>query len=609
MKSPDRPFVDIRQLVRSDVSNIPAFFDGLSETSRYFYHPYEFDGDAVARIEGQLSRDGCAHLGAFETSDGRERMVGHVWYMPSGQNEYPVLGIAVIDELQNAGIGQQLMLKIEEEARERGVPGIHLTCYPENDKGLRVYAKRGYRIVGRNGRGNQFRMIRCFADDASPFVTRGVYASTIPWSISPLTTDNWTFEEWKWYIELLHAAGCNLLKLYIWSSHYHHPEETGLAGNAWRYEVWREALTYARVLGMETLVAFSTATVPPSTWLRFPQLRADEVAYTGNTLCWRRGRDRILPFQEYLIDRFADLADGFVVWFADPGACICPRCRDYLSVMLDSLEVLSDKIGERAELVVCPWWIEAIESGRNGFSPHRQLRQRFVKELPTNCRVIVNSREEETIEIMREQGAVPLPLAFFLDPEGGLESKNILPEPKLGQIDEWIDSSMAKQQRASLAYRLTPYTQFPSDYYFFRRQLQPEESRESVLLRLGEYTCNERREEEYTAHPERFAAAILSLDQWWDRQEEVDLGEASRGLSELAGHHSSIRHLADATVILRRLQQGQGEASLGELNEELRLKMSGMPIFQGLTLDYVWSGRARAFLQIRVQEWLRRLQR
>ena len=134
-------------------------------------------------------------------------------------------------------------------------------------------------------------MVRDFADDETTFAVRGVYASSIPWSIAPLTTDTWSLDDWKWYLELLNAAGCNLLKLYIWPTQYFHPDEPGLASNAWRYRVWREALAYARVMGMETWVGFSTGTVPPSTSLRHPELRAEDVNYTGITLCWRRGRN------------------------------------------------------------------------------------------------------------------------------------------------------------------------------------------------------------------------------------------------------------------------------------------------------------------------------
>ena len=94
---------------------------------------------------------------------------------------------------------------------------------------------------------------------------------------------------------------------------------------------------------------------------------------------------------------------------------------------------------------------------------------------------------------MRTHGLIPLPLAFFLDPEGGFESNNILPQPKFGQIDQWLEKSIEENHTASLAYRLTPYTQYPGDYYFFRRQLNPTQSRESVLTQLGEFICNPRR--------------------------------------------------------------------------------------------------------------------
>ena len=332
------------------------------------------------------------------------------------------------------GIGQRLMQQIEIIAQQRGKLGIALTCYLENYRAIRVYAKQGYRLVGRNSNNTQFRMIRRFADQQSPFSVRGVYASSIPWNIAPLTTDTWNLEDWKWYIELLNAAGCNLLKIYIWPTQYYHPDELSLACNAWRYPVWHDALAYARVMGMETYVGFSTGTVPPSVWLRFPQLRAEDVNYTGITLCWQRGKEQILPFQDYLIDTFADVTDSFVLWFADPGACVCSDCRDYLRVMMNAFSTLSDRIDGRANITLCPWWIESIEAGRLGFDSHPNLRHRLATEIPDGNRVIVQSTEYETIDIMREHGLDPLPLAFFLDPEGGFESNNILPEPKFRQM-------------------------------------------------------------------------------------------------------------------------------------------------------------------------------
>lgn len=596
----------IRSLTDADVPKISTFFEGLSEASRDFYHPYLFDRGAVDKIADELHNPSCVHIGAF--SDGN--LVGHVWYVSRGRgrDSYPGLGIAIVDTFHNRGIGQRLMRRIEDVARERGEQGLALTCYRENYRAIRVYAKQGYRLVGRTGDEAQFRMVRHFADDDTPYTIRGVYASSIPWNIAPLTTDTWSLDDWKWYIELINAAGCNLLKLYIWPTHYYHPDEPELASNVWRYQVWRDALAYARVMGMETHVGFSTGTVPPSTWLRYPQLRAEDVNYTGITLCWQRGKERILPYQEYLIETFAEVADSFVLWFADPGACICSECRDYLRVMLNALHTVSTIIDGRATITICPWWIENIEAGRNGFAPHPNLRRRIASELPEGSAVIIRSVEYETIDIMREYGLVPLPLAFFLDPEGGFESNNILPEPKLRQIDAWLERGIAEKHTASIAYRLTPYTQYPGDYYFFRRQLNPTQSRESILSALGEYICNPHQREELHADAGLFASAVESLDRWWVNRDETDSADAVTKLNTLAQTHDSVRNLADASTLLKRLSHGLGGQSIEGLTEALRLQMSPMPIFRGLTLDYLWSGRAQAFLQLRVQNWLKRLQ-
>ena len=266
-------------------------------------------------------------------------------------------------------------------------------------------------------------------------------------------------------------------------------------------------------------------------------------------------------------------------------------------------------IDGRAAVTACPWWIENIEAGRSGFAPHPNLRRRIASELPEGSAVIIRSVEYETIDIMREHGLIPLPLAFFLDPEGGFESNNILPEPKLRQIDAWLERGLEEKHTASLAYRLTPYTQYPGDYYFFRRQLNPTQSRESILHRAWRSMfAIHTSEKNFKMMDPTFTSAVDSLDRWWNDREAQDLEDAVVGLNTLTERHDAVRNLADATTLLRRLSRGLGDQSLETFTEDLRLQMSPMPIFRGLTIDYLWSGRSRAFLQLRVQNWLDRLQ-
>ena len=607
--------ITIRPLERADVARIPAYFDGLSPATRATYHPFEFNQQDVTRIAAQLGDDRSAHVGAFCGDGGEERMVGHVWYTHKGGYGRPGLGIGIVDEFQGSGVGQALMAEIDTVASARGEKQIELSVYLDNHRAMRVYAKTGYRIIGRTGDNRQARMVRDFGDDDSPFAIRGMYAHGIPWNIAGLTIDTWTLDDWKWYIELLNAAGCNFLKIYMWSVYYYHPDEPELARNAWRYDVLHDALAYARTLGMTTNVGFSSGTVPHATWLRYPKLRADDIWYTGITLCWRRGRDRLLPYQEYLFDRFADVADSFVVWFVDPGACRCDLCRDYLPVMLDAFETLSDRLGDRAEMSMSPWALKMIEEGGGGFAPHPNLSRNLSAAVPDGTRVLIHSERHDTIRIMSDAGLVPLPMAFFLDPEGGYESSNVLPEPKLGIIDDWLDKSQQEGQSSALAYRLTSYTQYPSDYYYFRRQLNPGASRETLLTELGELVCNPRRQAEFEDAPRRFAAALDRLECWWGSRDDADLRGAADELNMVAGQvagddiDSPVRHLADAAALLQRLADGPGDLSLDEFAEELRAELSLMPIFRGLTLEYLWDERARTYLGLRVGPWLKRLER
>ena len=180
--------------------------------------------------------------------------------------------------------------------------------------------------------------------------------------------------------------------------------------------------------------------------------------------------------------------------------------------------------------------------------------------------------------------------------------------PNCNRLMRGSKEGLRRKHTASLAYRLTPYTQYPGDYYFFRRQLNPTQSRESILTGLGEYVCNPHQREEFRDEGTHFASAMDSLDRWWSDRGEPDLDDAVAGLNALMERHDAVRNLSDAVTLLQRLSHGLADQSLEAFTEDLRLQMSPMPIFRGLTLDYLWSGRSRAFLQLRVQNWLNRLQ-
>ena len=98
-----------------------------------------------------------------------------------------------------------------------------------------------------------------------------------------------------------------------------------------------------------------------------------------------------------------------------------------------------------------------------------------------------------------------------------------------------------------------------------------------------------------------------SLDKWWYDRHRPNLDDAVHQLRNLPEPHRAVTGLSDAAAILHYLVDKSADLSIEKLTEELRLKMSVMPIFRGLTLDHLCSKRAQTFLQLHIQSWVERL--
>jgi len=580
--------VRIRRLRESDGEKLYELFRHISRPSRVFFAPYEFTRAQAEAVAAKARATSFYCVVAERTS-----LLGYAWF--DGEGEYPAVGIAVADECRSLGVGPLLLRALIEEAARRGHKGLFLTVIENNLRALRLYSRLGFRLCGECAMPAQLCMRLRFDEQRPAFPRRGTYAHSIPWHLGKMTTDTWTLDDWKWYLKLLQAAGCNLLKIYIWPNQFHLPGQPETEKNRWRYEVYREALRYARALGMEAYVAFSNNTAPPHVWLAHPELRATEVGYRGITLCWNRGKHQIVPYQKYIIDYFADVADGFIVWFADPGLCVCERCRDQGRVVADSLETYATYLGSRGRLTACLWWFEVMEEGKWGFKRHPGLRVRTLRALEGAPFVIVDERERKTRAMARRAGFDVLRFAFFLDPEGGTEKCNCLPYPKFDRIGAAVEESLRAKDAGLIAYRLTPYVQFASDWLFHRKQIKPGISAYDALVELGTVLKLD--------PPADFAHALLEIDGWWSAR--GDLGRAIRLLEPLGGAHDlALRSLEGSTRILKLLAEGKDKPVDG-LVTEVQETMLPMPVFQGFTLEQLWlASRSRAFLEQRVRWWL-----
>jgi len=67
-------------------------------------------------------------------------------------DELHVLGLAVAPERRGCGLGGRLLARSLAAAREEGVRAVHLEARADNRAARALYARRGFRVVGRRRR-------------------------------------------------------------------------------------------------------------------------------------------------------------------------------------------------------------------------------------------------------------------------------------------------------------------------------------------------------------------------------------------------------------------------------------------------------------------------
>ncbi len=59
------------------------------------------------------------------------------------------LGISILDGYRDSGIGREMMLEVERQAKRLGVEVVELGVFEENKRAIHVYERVGYKVTGR----------------------------------------------------------------------------------------------------------------------------------------------------------------------------------------------------------------------------------------------------------------------------------------------------------------------------------------------------------------------------------------------------------------------------------------------------------------------------
>lgn len=580
----------VRPLRLTDTDRLLSFMVALSPDSRRLFRPHAFTRDDAQRAVRDAQGGRSSRFIMIEPEE--EAVVGYAYFSESGVGDarVPILGIAVADRYQNMGLGRLLMELLFEEARAQGKAGLQLTVYKENPRAIHLYEAIGFRIVGDADGGKQYAMRTEFAPNETVVERRGIFLNPVPWDLAPLTADTWSSTEWTAYLDFLHAAGANLLMTFVWPGQYYHPDEPATLRNAWRYGVLRQALEYARGLGMKTLVGFPFTGVPACVWHRHPHLRAAEVGFQGQALCWTRGRDPIKRFASFLVGALADATDGFVLGISGPAFCGCSGCRDYARVVSDALEHTSGLLSGRSALHVSLAGAEELES-RVGTAQWEAL----LAALPRDRWALVTPEDRLSRDRLRGNDIPLLLCDGRLSSAGSSDIVALIPRPRLRQVDRLVAQNSGAT--GVLGQRIMPHTQFVTDFVLMQKLLFPARANHEILRDLGSHFYAR------TSHMFGFARSVWALDSWWETGRQGDLLDARDGLTALPSDAGGwVRALQDAVHVLFDLVRylDGGERHFDALVTRVHSRMVESPAFQGYTVSRVWQARARAAVGERV---------
>ena len=136
-----------------DSGRFMTFFEGLSAKSRDFMHGWSSSGACTAGHAEKLAAkaDSGEHYGliVLASRGSRARTTGYCWIdgVKSGRRlgDLPGLGIGIVDEYHDAGLGQALLrLTIDAAGRRLGLVRVRLGVFADNPRALRAYEAVGF---------------------------------------------------------------------------------------------------------------------------------------------------------------------------------------------------------------------------------------------------------------------------------------------------------------------------------------------------------------------------------------------------------------------------------------------------------------------------------
>ena len=129
-----------------DAELFAGFVEALSAQSRDYMHGWSSIPDAQTQGAQLAARTAAEdHCAIVATCPGPpERIVGYCWVDRLRGPQVPLLGIGVVDEYHEQGLGRLLLRRMLDRAASRGADRVLLGVWSDNARAVHLYRSVGF---------------------------------------------------------------------------------------------------------------------------------------------------------------------------------------------------------------------------------------------------------------------------------------------------------------------------------------------------------------------------------------------------------------------------------------------------------------------------------
>jgi hypothetical protein len=448
------------------------------------------------------------------------------------------------------------------------------------------------------------------------FSRRGMLLGAMPLRLTDLSLDTFTLEQWKEYLDFIRELGCNYIVPLL--SELYYPDCLSTLKYKPVSDTCKEALGYARELGITTGIHLVYNQVPAEYYWHHPDRKSRCLGYSG-VVSWDKAKDDIRRIHEFFYGYFQ--VDELMLMAFDGGGSTLDHFMEEPNRVLeeafhasahDFRSVVPDGTISFFGFGAAVFQLRAEKAGYD----MKLDMGKLMASMPANTRYMDSSANlarrygldvPENLNMASQAGLAVDNFFFVMDPEAGMETNcSVLPFPKLAAIRNEMDYTVERLSADGVAgYRMCPPIQVIGDYAFLRWAWDPTLDSSEIVDEVARYMNRGREGAGDTAH------AIRLLEEFWASCDLHKLDECYRIL-EAPGASSTtdLMNLRDGVAVLRIVARAAFETEPNSEGRELMFQqlvdlVQAMPVYKGYTTDEVWIGRISEFLRLKSGWWMK----